>query len=104
MCFYNNIDDAKIVRMEHNGNKGVTAQRYADPYDNLLYAILLQAALDARGDDMNDPRGEALKFLQGETAREWWRYLGTRPTTNEPRTLSTTRRDGIIQYNGRKLQ
>ena len=63
------------------GAKDARTSRYLDPWDNLLYAILLQAAIDSKGDKWGvHCQGSAMKFLQSDTARDWWDYLKTRPT------------------------
>lgn len=52
---------------------------YGEPFDNLIYAILLQAARDVKNaNDERDHKSAAL-FLQGD-GREMWNYLKTKPT------------------------
>lgn len=60
--------------------RDVKTNRFKDPFDNLLYAILLQAATDSKGDKWGvHCKADADRFLQSETARDWWEYLKTRP-------------------------
>lgn len=55
--------------------------RFKDPYDNLILAILLQAAKDC--DNVNtDIANEAKNYMKND-GREMWEYLKTRPL-NEP--------------------
>lgn len=81
--FYAEMNRAKKIRPHSAGvgAKDVKNGRYIDPWDNLLYAILLQAAIDSKGDKYGvHCQGNAMKFLQSDTARDWWDYLKTRPT------------------------
>ena len=79
--FWNELNHAHKIRRRNTGQKDVKNARYLSPWDNLLYAILLQAAIDSKGDKWGvHCQGEAMKFLQSDTARDWWEYLKTRPT------------------------
>lgn len=80
--FYESLNRSGIARprRKNAGAKDARTTRFIDPYDNLLYAILLQAAIDSKGDKWGvHCQGDAMKFLQSETARDWWEYLNTRP-------------------------
>lgn len=50
--------------------------RYAEPYDNLVYAILLQAARDAQSNNKSLSE-DAKKFLDNDGLL-WWDYLKTK--------------------------
>lgn len=52
---------------------------FAEPFDNLIYAILLQAAHDTKSATDERDRKSAALFLQGD-GREMWEYLKTKPT------------------------
>lgn len=86
--FYNTMNRARHCRPRRKATN-LTNQPYVSPWDNLLYAILLQAATDSRGAKMDgahyaDGRpAEAVAFLKSDTAAEWWRYLGRRPKHND---------------------
>lgn len=86
--FYNTMNEARLCRPRRKV-VNMMNQPYVDPWDNLLYAILLQAAMDSRGAKMDGARykdglpAEALAFLKSDTAAEWWRYLGRRPKHND---------------------
>lgn len=86
--FYNTMNGARLCRPRRKA-ANLTNQPYVDPWDNLLYAILLQAAMDSRGAKMDGARyeegrpAEAVAFLKSDTAAEWWRYLGRRPKHND---------------------
>lgn len=74
------MNTAKPARAKTTGARDTRNNRYKSPWDNLLYAILLQAAVDSKGDKWGvHCQAPATKFLQSETAREWWDYLKTRP-------------------------
>lgn len=55
--------------------------RFKDPFDNLMLAILLQAAKDC--DSANDAVANEAKSYMKNDGREIWEYLKTRPL-NEP--------------------
>lgn len=57
---------------------------YAEPFDNLIYAILLQAAHDTKSAAYERDRKSAALFLQGD-GREMWEYLKTKPTYRKAR-------------------
>lgn len=50
--------------------------RYAEPYDNLIYAMLLQAARDAQSH--NKALSEDAKDFLDNDGRLWWDYLKTK--------------------------
>ena len=55
--------------------------KYENPWDNLIYAILYQAMQDARGyykDHKHISGEEAIQFLDDE-GRQMYNYLKTRP-------------------------
>lgn len=52
---------------------------FAEPFDNLIYAILLQAAHDTKSAVDERDRKSAALFLQGD-GRTMWEYLKTKPT------------------------
>ena len=85
--FYNTMNGARLCRPRRKA-ANLTNQPYVDPWDNLLYAILIQAAMDSRGAKMDGARyedgrpAEAVAFLKSDTAAAWWRYLGRRPKHN----------------------
>ena len=84
--FYQEMNGATIARPVKRrrsgcGAKDIKNARFVDPWDNLLYAILLQAAVDSKGDKYGvHCQSNAAKFLQSDTARDWWDYLKSRPT------------------------
>ena len=81
--FYAEMNHAHKPRAHRAGTgaKDTRNNRYADPWDNLLYAILLQAAIDSKAPKWGgDYTADANKFLQSDTARNWWEYLKKRPT------------------------
>ena len=79
--FYNDMNTAKPARAKNTGARDTRNNRYKSPWDNLLYAILLQAAVDSKGDKWGiHCQSNAMAFLQSETARDWWDYLKNRPT------------------------
>ena len=51
--------------------------RFSDPIDNLIYAILLQAAHDTKSNNV-DIANEAAEFLKTD-GRKYYEYLKTRP-------------------------
>ncbi|MBR3591256.1 MAG: hypothetical protein IKL46_00150 [Clostridia bacterium] len=51
--------------------------RFKDPFDNLMLAILLQAAKDC--DSTNDSIANEAKEYMKNDGREIWEYLKTRP-------------------------
>lgn len=51
--------------------------RFKDPFDNLILAILLQAAKDC--DSTNDSIADEAKRYMKNDGREMWEYLKTRP-------------------------
>lgn len=55
--------------------------RFKDPFDNLILAILLQAAKDC--DSTNTGIADEAKSYMKNDGREMWEYLKTRPQ-NEP--------------------
>ena len=57
---------------------------YAEPFDNLIYAILLQAAHDTKSATDERDRKSAALFLQGD-GHEMWNYLKTKPTYRKAR-------------------
>lgn len=50
--------------------------RYAEPMDNLIFAVLLQAAHDAKSKNPT-LSNDAKKFLDND-GRLWWDYLKTK--------------------------
>lgn len=79
--FYRDMNGATHARPVKRRRSGYGAKemKFVDPYDNLLYAILLQAAVDSKGDKYGvHCRDDAAKFLQSDTARDWLDYLKTR--------------------------
>ena len=67
-----------MSKKHHIGTKLNSVEtRFKDPYDNLLLAILLQAAKDC--DNVNtDIAREAHEFITTD-GRELWEHLKTRP-------------------------
>ena len=51
--------------------------RFKDPFDNLMLAILLQAAKDCESTN-TDISNEAKEYMKND-GREMWEYLKTRP-------------------------
>lgn len=81
--FYNTMNTAHkacAVPKSTDANRA-KLMRYKDPFDNLIYAILLQAAVDLDHDTYKEPhrRGDAKEFLNSEYAYEMYEYLKTRP-------------------------
>lgn len=84
--FYQEVNGATLARpvkrrlvKRRRSGYGAKEMKFVDPYDNLLYAILLQAAVDSQGDKYGvHCRDDAAKFLQSDTARDWLDYLKTR--------------------------
>lgn len=84
--FYNEFSRATKASAHSRtvGAHTTRVTRYKDPYDNLLYAILIQAAIDSKGARWGCNKiTESMKFLKSETALNWWRYLGKRPKNDE---------------------
>lgn len=80
--FYNEMNNARKARPHRAGTgaRDMRTQRYVDPWDCLLYAILLQAVNDSKGDKWGvECKSPAIKFLKSDRARAWWDYLKTRP-------------------------
>lgn len=83
--FYNTMNTARKVRAATGETNRAKLMRYKDPFDNLIYAILLQAAVDLDHDTYKEynRRSDAKEFLNSEYAYEMWEYLKTRPRVDD---------------------
>lgn len=85
--FYNTMNTARKARAVPKSTdvSRATLMKYKDPFDNLIYAILLQAAVDLDHDTYKEynRRSDAKKFLNSEYAYEMWEYLKTRPRVDD---------------------
>ena len=83
--FYNTMNTARKARAATSEVNRAKLMRYKDPFDNLIYAILLQAAVDLDHDTYKeyDRRSDAKKFLNSEYAYEMYEYLKTRPRVDD---------------------
>lgn len=86
--FYETVNKARKARAypaRVDSNNRAKLMRYKDPFDNLIYAILLQAAVDLDHDTYKEynRRSDAKEFLNSEYAHEMWEYLKTRPRVDD---------------------
>ena len=83
--FYNPMNTARKARAVTSRPSRAKLMRYKDPFDNLIYAILLQAAVDLDHDTYKEynRRSDAKNFLNSEYAYEMWEYLKTRPRVDD---------------------
>lgn len=65
--------------MKNNYINSTKQTRFADPIDNLIYAVLIQAATDSQSRNESIAY-DAKEFLQND-GREYYEYLKTRPFT-----------------------